>query len=412
MAPSRLAMAGWRRLALLRVAVPPPCVVRGTAASLVPVCHPPARCERRAHAWARVCWGAPTPRRVVAGAKRRRAGGGQGMEGAMAAGGARRAAAAAHSASAPAPLAPALYVVATPLGNVEDVTLRALRVLRGATVIAAEDTRTTGKLLRILEIPAEGRLRAHHAHNERDGSHIDALLAVVRGGGSVALVSDAGTPLVSDPGAALVAAAAADGLAVVPVPGPCAATAALSAAGIWQSDGSSRGTAGALARGFTFLGFLPDAKARRADVLRFAARAPGAVVLYAPPHDLLGTLDELAEACGASRNVCVAREITKLHEELWRGTLAGAREEFARRHAEGLRSARGELTLVLEGFGGDDGQGDGDGGDSAASLLDDCLGRGMRPSEAAREVAALTGQRKRDVYALALERAEARDAGS
>ncbi|XRB14147.1 16S rRNA (cytidine1402-2'-O)-methyltransferase [Pseudoscourfieldia marina] len=304
-----------------------------------------------------------------------------------------------------AALEPALYVVATPLGNMEDITHRAVRILTKADMLAVEDTRNTGKLLNMLGIPNEGRMRTHHAHNERDAGNVEKFLAVVRSGGSVALVSDAGTPLVSDPGGRLVAAACREGLKVVPIPGPCAATTALSVAAMWQSgDDRKSGTAGTLERGFTFLGFLPESpRDARAAALRAAARAPGAAVMYCPPHDLVATLDELVDACGGSRGICVARELTKKHEELWRGTLDEARVEFEQRRADGARSARGEVTLVLEGAVERE-----QGEESVEELLDACFARGMRPSEATREVVAITGQRKRDVYALAIKRDEER----
>jgi 16S rRNA (cytidine1402-2'-O)-methyltransferase len=218
-----------------------------------------------------------------------------------------------------------LYVVATPIGNLEDVTLRALRVLREADLVLAEDTRRTRILLDRHGIAA--RPLSLHAHNE--AARGAAALAALAGGRDVALVSDAGTPLVSDPGERLVAAAIAAGHPVVPVPGPSAVLAALAGAGLPPVP-------------FAFLGFPPRRASERSE--RFSAwrGRPETLVLFESPHRLAATLRALAEQLGGERPACVARELTKLHEEWARGTLA----ELATRFEDG---ARGEVTIVLGG---------------------------------------------------------------
>ncbi|RIL00042.1 MAG: 16S rRNA (cytidine(1402)-2'-O)-methyltransferase, partial [Proteobacteria bacterium] len=212
-----------------------------------------------------------------------------------------------------------LYLVATPIGNLEDVTLRALRVLREADVVLAEDTRRTRVLLDRHAIAA--RPRSLHEHNEasRTAELLDALAA----GKSVALVSDAGTPLVSDPGERLAAAAIAAGHAVVPVPGASAVLAALVASGLPAAL-------------FTFLGFLPRKAGERDRLLAGLRERRETLVLFESPRRVGATLRALAAALGGERRASVARELTKLHEEHVRGPLA----ELAERFAEG---ARGEV---------------------------------------------------------------------
>ena len=217
-----------------------------------------------------------------------------------------------------------LFLVATPIGNLEDVTLRALRVLREAGLVLAEDTRRTRILLERHGIAA--RPVSLHAHNE--AARCDEVLAALAAGRTVALVSDAGTPLVSDPGERLVAAAIEAGYAVVPVPGASAVLAALAASGLPPLP-------------FAFVGFPPRrARARTALFDSYRGR-PETLVLFESPHRTAATLRALADALG-DRRACVARELTKLHEELARGTLA----ELAERYREG---ARGEVTIVVAG---------------------------------------------------------------
>jgi len=221
----------------------------------------------------------------------------------------------------------ALYVVATPVGNLADVTLRALAVLGSADVVAAEDTRVTAVLLRHHGIAT--RPVSLHEHNEarRAGQIVDWL----RAGKSVALVSDAGTPAVSDPGARLVAAVHAAGLPVVPVPGPNAAVAALSAAGLEAAH-------------FAFLGFLPTQRKARRDLLARMARLPLALVVYEAPHRVRATASDLAAALGGNRHLVVARELTKKFETISRMPLAAAGEWFA----AAAHRERGEFVLIVD----------------------------------------------------------------
>ena len=215
-----------------------------------------------------------------------------------------------------------LYVVATPIGNLDDITLRALKVLKAVELVAAEDTRRTGNLLRHYGI--ETSVLSVHEHNER--ARIDRIVGLLERGGSVALVTDAGTPAVSDPGAALVSAIRDAGFRVEPIPGASAIAAAFSASGV-RSDG------------FTFLAFPPiRAKDRKFWIssLEAAARAR-AVIFFEAPHRLLKTLDELSIL--VDRPIMVARELTKLHEELAWGTPSDLIERF--------KTPKGEFTVVV-----------------------------------------------------------------
>jgi len=224
-------------------------------------------------------------------------------------------------------LARTLYVVATPLGNLRDVTLRALDVLASADVIAAEDTRVTTPFLRHYGIST--RPLSLHEHNEV--KRTSALIELLRAGKSVALVTDAGTPAVSDPGARLCAAVLAEGLDVVPIPGANAAIAAVSAAGL-------------TAERFVFVGFLPSAAKARRELLASLARLPLAVVIYEAPHRVGRTIGELASMLGDDRAVVIAREITKKFETIARMPLG---EASAWLEADPNRT-RGEFVLVVD----------------------------------------------------------------
>jgi len=224
-------------------------------------------------------------------------------------------------------LEPGLYVVATPIGNLGDITLRAIETLKSADVVAAEDTRNTRALLTHLGISAH--LVALHEHNERKGA--SQVVGWIREGKSVALVSDAGTPGVSDPGAFVVAAVREAGLRVVPVPGASALTAALSASGMSYE-------------GCVFAGFLPAKGAARREKLAALAAGPWAIVLFEAPHRVAQTLADLHESLG-DRDVVVAREITKRFETIARVPLATA----AAWVAENPDRTRGEFVLVVEG---------------------------------------------------------------
>jgi len=273
-----------------------------------------------------------------------------------------------------------LYVVATPLGNLRDLTLRALDVLATASVIAAEDTRVTATLLRRygLSTPA----MSLHAHNE--AGRVGKLIAMLEAGKSVALVSDAGTPAISDPGARLVRAVRDAGYAVIPLPGPSALTAAVSAAGL---DAES----------FAFLGFLPlKAKARRERLAAFA-EVPAAVVIYEAPHRVRTTAADLTAAFGTDRALVIGRELTKTFETITRITLGEADAWFA---ADPNRE-RGEFVLIVDvrsPLPRDPGEVlSSDAERWLVALLEE-----LPPARAARVVAAVTGVKRELVYARAL----------
>jgi 16S rRNA (cytidine1402-2'-O)-methyltransferase len=217
-----------------------------------------------------------------------------------------------------------LYLVATPIGNLDDISVRALRVLREVDLILCEDTRHSGRLLAHFAIPT--RRESYHEHNE--ASRTPRVLALLEAGTNVALVSDAGTPLISDPGRTLVSACRAAGVPVVPIPGPVAAVAALSGSGLPTET-------------FVFAGFLDSRRAARRKQIQDLAAIPATLVLYEAPHRIIATLEDLCEILGP-REACLARELTKLHEEWIRGTLAEI--------LEGLRAragVAGEITLVV-----------------------------------------------------------------
>jgi 16S rRNA (cytidine1402-2'-O)-methyltransferase len=220
---------------------------------------------------------------------------------------------------------PTLYLVATPIGNLEDVTLRALRILRDVPLIAAEDTRTTRKLLAKHGIKA--RLTSYHEHNK--AQKIPYILSALEHG-DVALVSEAGMPAVSDPGVDLVAAAVAAGVSVVAVPGPSAVVTALAVSGLPT-------------RQFTYVGFLPRRPAERRRLLSALVGEPRTIVALESPHRLLASLADLLTVLG-DRRIAVCRELTKLHEEVFRGCLSEALAHFG--------EPRGEFTLVIEGAAG------------------------------------------------------------
>jgi 16S rRNA (cytidine1402-2'-O)-methyltransferase len=217
-----------------------------------------------------------------------------------------------------------LYIVPTPIGNLEDITLRALRVLREVALIAAEDTRTTGRLLAHYEIDTPQT--SYHEHNKL--AKLDAILGALDGG-DVALVSDAGTPGLSDPGYELIRAALDAGIKVIPLPGPSAVIPALVASGLPTDS-------------FVYLGFLPRKSGARRDALHEVRDAPRTIVLYEAPHRLLDTLADVRDVLGP-RRVAVARELTKLYEEVWRGDVDAAIAYYTE------HPPRGEITLVVAG---------------------------------------------------------------
>ena len=217
-----------------------------------------------------------------------------------------------------------LYLVSTPIGNLEDITLRALRVLEEAELVACEDTRHTARLFDRHGISTPRT--SLHEHNEKE--KCEKLLQRLLDGEDLALVSDAGTPAISDPGYRLVRKAAEAEVKVVPVPGPSAALAALTVSGISTA-------------GFAFLGFLPPKHGARRKALEEAASYPLALVLYEAPHRLEAMLEDLADVFGPARQVAVARELTKVHEEVLRGTAEELLEHFRE------TKPRGEITLVV-----------------------------------------------------------------
>ena len=224
-------------------------------------------------------------------------------------------------------LAPGLYIVATPIGNLEDITLRALRVLRQADLIACEDTRHTQKLLNHFEIKIP--TQSYHEHNE--AARARELVERVAAGGRVALVSDAGMPGISDPGERVIRAAVERGLNVVAIPGPSALVTALVASGLPTET-------------FRFVGFLPARSGERRSVLESLASVPETLVFYEAPHRIADMLHDVENVFGPDRRVVIARELTKVHEEFVRGSVSEVLAEFGRRDA-----AKGEMTVIVAG---------------------------------------------------------------
>ena len=268
-----------------------------------------------------------------------------------------------------------LYVVATPIGNLADSSPRSVEVLRGAGLVACEDTRTTRTLLARHGIAA--RTVALHEHNERAAAA--KLIEALRAGKDVALVSDAGTPGLSDPGALLVAEAHRAGIRVSPVPGPSAAAAAFSAAGF-------------PAAGFLFAGFLPASPSARRKALQ-ALELPWPLVLYEAPHRIAATLEDLEARFGPAREVAIARELTKKFEEVARMALGEARAWLAAVPGR----AQGEFVLVLAA-----GAARAPAAPDAARVLEALL-ESLAPSEAAKLAARITGLPRRELYRKALE---------
>jgi 16S rRNA (cytidine1402-2'-O)-methyltransferase len=267
-----------------------------------------------------------------------------------------------------------LYVVATPIGNLGDISARALEVLRSVAVVAAEDTRVTRKLWSRFGI--ETPLLSYHAHSGR--GRAAELLQRLEGGEDVALVTDAGTPLVSDPGDELVEAWIAAGGVVVPVPGASAVLAALMVAGI-------------AAPRWGFEGFLPRKGRERRERLARVAADDRATVLFEAPGRTAATLGDLAEACGPSRQAAVARELTKLHEEVRRGSLGQLAAEAA------ATPVRGEVVIVVAGA--DAAETAALGLEAGRARVDQLVAEGVKRSAAARMVAQETGLPRRELFA-------------
>ncbi|GLJ05502.1 hypothetical protein SUGI_0019170 [Cryptomeria japonica] len=225
-----------------------------------------------------------------------------------------------------ATLGSGLYLVATPIGNLEDITLRALRVLKSADLILCEDTRHSGKLLQHYSINTP--LMSYHKFNEslREATIVQRL----QQGHIIALISDAGTPGISDPGAEIVKVCIEKKIRIFPIPGPCSIITALTASGLSTSE-------------FSFVGFLPTHNSTRKAKLMAAAKELATQVFFVPPHKLNYILEESISTFGEARQCVIARELTKLHEEFWKGTLAEAKGEFAQ------RNPKGEITLLIQG---------------------------------------------------------------
>lgn len=282
-----------------------------------------------------------------------------------------------HNAVVPArPLEPALYLVATPIGNLSDITLRALETLAGADVLACEDTRVTRVLL-----DRYGIVNRPYAYHEYNADEVGPrLIAALEAGRSVALVSDAGTPLVSDPGYRLALLAIEAGHRVVPIPGASAPLAALVGAGL-PNDA------------FFFAGFLPSKDKARRDRLAELAGVPATLLFFESPHRIAATLVSAADVLGESRPACVCRELTKTFEEFRRGTLG----ELAAHYAE-AGAVKGEIVLVI-----------GPPGEAASPEAEDVdrllaqLVRDMPAGKAATEAARQTGLPRRDLYQRLLD---------
>lgn len=272
---------------------------------------------------------------------------------------------------------PTLYVVPTPLGNLGDITHRAIDVLRQVAWVAAEDTRHSAPLLK--HLGSNARLLAAHEHNEEAAAQ--QVIARLTAGESVALVSDAGTPAISDPGARLVARVRDAGFRVVPLPGPCAAITALSGSGLTDAH-------------FLFYGFLPARAKQRDDALRTLAGLPYALIFYEAPHRIVDTVAALAAVLGGERTLVMARELTKLYETLHSGPLGAAHDWLL---ADANRQ-RGEFVLLVSGAAatGDEG---GREGERVLRLL---LADGLPVKQAARLAHAISGVSKNALYDLAL----------
>jgi len=269
-----------------------------------------------------------------------------------------------------------LYIVGTPIGNLEDMTVRAVRILQTVDLIAAEDTRHTGKLLHHFQIKTPQI--SYHEHNRM--IRVPELVAKLQQGLAIALVSDAGMPGISDPGYELVRACAEEGFTVVPIPGASAVIAALSASGL-PSDR------------FIFEGFLPAKSQARRTHLEGLQSESRTIVFYESPHRLRATLQDLADVLGGDRKITLARELTKLHEEFWRGTTAEAIELHTKREPQGeytivVAGAEAVKVVLSE--------------SALRSELQTLLNQGLSRSDASRQLAQQTSLPRRQIYQLAL----------
>jgi 16S rRNA (cytidine1402-2'-O)-methyltransferase len=269
-----------------------------------------------------------------------------------------------------------LYVVGTPIGNLEDISFRAVRILQSVDAIAAEDTRHTGKLLHHFQIKTPQL--SYHEHNRN--SRIPEIIAQLQQGQAIALVTDAGIPGISDPGYELVQACVEAGITVVPIPGASAAITALSAAGLPTDR-------------FVFEGFLPAKGKPRRDRLEFLQAESRTIILYEAPHRLRQTLQDLAVVFGGERQIVLARELTKLHEEFWRGRIEQAIALYQQKEPQG------EYTLVMAGMELVQPQ------LSTAEIkaeLQRLILEGVSRSQASRQLAKATALSRQQIYQLAL----------
>ncbi|MEH2068455.1 MAG: 16S rRNA (cytidine(1402)-2'-O)-methyltransferase [Nostoc sp.] len=269
-----------------------------------------------------------------------------------------------------------LYVVGTPIGNLEDMTFRAVRILQTVDIIAAEDTRHTGKLLQHFKIKTPQV--SYHEHNRT--SRIPELLEYLANNKAIALVSDAGMPGISDPGYELVKACIATKIPVVPIPGASAAITALSAAGLPTDR-------------FVFEGFLPAKSQQRREHLESLQTESRTLIFYESPHRLRDTLQDLAEVLGSDRQIVLGRELTKLYEEFWRGTTAEAIADYSQREPQG------EYTLVVAGILPSQPQLT---QEELKAELKQLISQGISRSQASRQLAKVTSLPRRQLYQLAL----------
>ncbi|MBG1261174.1 16S rRNA (cytidine(1402)-2'-O)-methyltransferase [Nostoc commune] len=269
-----------------------------------------------------------------------------------------------------------LYVVGTPIGNLEDITFRAVRILQTVDIIAAEDTRHTGKLLQHFQVKTPQV--SYHEHNRT--SRIPELLEHLVNNKAIALVSDAGMPGISDPGYELVKACIEAGITVVPIPGASAAITALSAAGLPTDR-------------FVFEGFLPAKSQQRQEHLESLQTESRTLIFYESPHRLRDTLQDLALVWGSDRQIVLGRELTKLYEEFWRGTIAEAIAHYNQREPQG------EYTLVVAGIPASQPQLT---EEELKAELKQLISQGISRSQASRQLAKFTSLPRRQLYQLAL----------
>jgi 16S rRNA (cytidine1402-2'-O)-methyltransferase len=272
-----------------------------------------------------------------------------------------------------------LYLVGTPIGNLEDMTLRGIRILKEVDLIAAEDTRHTGKLLHYFQITTPQI--SYHEHNQ--GHRTIELISKLQTGQTIALVSDAGMPGISDPGYLLVKEAISNSIPVIPIPGVSAGITALVVSGLATER-------------FVFEGFLPTKGQTRSDRLQEIARETNTIIFYEAPHRLLSTLQDLATVLGGNRAIVLARELTKVHEEFWRGDLGSAIALY-----QGERQPKGEYTLVVAGA------------KKATEIMlsesqlkeefQQLLQQGMTRSQASRQLAKLSTLSRQEIYQLTLD---------